>query len=151
MTLSIFKIILALFVTVDSCAKIKHKVEPRDKNIKMSRRAQNRSQATSLNVSSQSQLSQSSRRGNRSISPSSPDDENYGQYTAATVKYILNHMATNYPIKRSDLVKECCNGNTKTFTIILTAVQNHLKSVSVALRTKYLFNKLNCIGCRFME
>lgn len=106
-------------------------------NIRMSRRNRNQSQANNLNVSTPSQSSQSSRRGNQSFSPSSQGDGDYEQHTAATVKFILNHMTSKYPIKRTDLVKECCNGNSRIFPVILSAVQNHLKSVSVSLpRTK---------------
>lgn len=100
----------------------------------MSRRSQrnrNRSQARNLSDSFEGESSQSSRRGNQTISPPSPEgNEDYDQYTAAAVKFILNHVATKYPIKRADLVKECCNGNTRIFSIISATVQNHLKSVS---------------------
>lgn len=94
-----------------------------------SQRNRNRTQARNLDDSSESQLSQSTRTANQSISPSQ-GTENYDQYTVATVKFILNHIATKYPIKRADLVKECCNGNTRIFTAISSAVQNRLKAVS---------------------
>lgn len=97
-----------------------------DKSIEMSQRNRNRSQASSLNESSQSQ---SSRRSNRPASPSSLDAEDYDQYTVAAVKFILNQLSTKYPIKRADLVKECCNGNGRIFSIILSVVQNSLKTV----------------------
>lgn len=104
----------------------------------MSQRSR-RTQARSLN-GSQSQSSENSRRSTQRAA--SPPDENYDEYTVATVKFILNHLATKYPIKRADIVKECCNGNTKIFTIILSVVQNHLKSVSfsVDIPTIYKYN-----------
>lgn len=120
----------------------KFKDESCELHVKMSRRNRNRSQGASLDVSSQSQTSQpsqSSRRGTqRTVSP---PDEDFDEYTVATLKFILNHMATKHPIKRADIVKECCNGNTKTFIAILSTVQNHLKSVSFQYlyNTNYLF------------
>lgn len=105
----------------------------------MSQRTQ-RSQRRNHNASSQSQMNESSSSGNRTLSPRSPESEDYEQYTIASVKFILNHLATKVPIKRADLVKECCNGSSKIFMIILPAVQNRLKSVGRLLR---LYNEDN--------
>lgn len=94
----------------------------------MSRRNQNASQ------SSQSQNRRSSRSSQNQSSQSNGSEdsiaENYDENVTTTVKFILNHSANKHPIKRSDIVKECTNGDAKMFQQILSVVQNHLKSVS---------------------
>ncbi|XP_037049570.1 non-structural maintenance of chromosomes element 3 homolog [Bradysia coprophila] len=88
-----------------------------------------RSRRRNFNASSQSQMNASSSSGG-SVSLGTPEEsEDYDQYTVMTVKFILNHLAARLPIKRADLVKECCNGSSKIFMIIQPAVQNRLKSI----------------------
>ncbi|KAJ6639403.1 Non-structural maintenance of chromosomes element 3 like [Pseudolycoriella hygida] len=96
----------------------------------MSQRTRKRNR--NLDESSQSQSgesSQSSRGNNRASLTAPSEDEDHTRSVIATVKFILNHMATKFPIKRADLVKECCDGNGKIFSAILETVTSQLKFV----------------------
>lgn len=104
------------------------------------------SQASTSRSSRQGNRSLNSSRGNQSLDRSIPaDNENYRQYALNIVKFVLNQTQNKRPIKRADLVKECCNGITKAFPIILPMVQNDLKTVSVSIQTKSSFNYTDCI------
>lgn len=106
----------------------------------MSQRSQRSQRRRNFNASSQSQINESTSSGNQSLSPRSPESQDYDQYIVTTVKFLLNHLAARLPIKKADLVKEGCNGSNKIFMIILPAVQNRLKSVS---EMKYTLHKGN--------